>query len=91
MDIVLDVAFVIAVVAFIKEQFGVTGKTVLLWAFLVCVVIGVAPLIASAFPIAAPYISVVLKIVVLFLAAAGSWDGARQLTVKQVRKVSTPP
>jgi hypothetical protein len=33
MDIVLDVAFIVAVVAFLKEQFGLNGPTVLGVAF----------------------------------------------------------
>jgi len=74
MDIALDVAFVLAVTAFVKEQAGLKGRAVLIVVFLIALVFGVAPLIAQLFPAAAPFIGVFLKVVVLFLGAAGSYD-----------------
>lgn len=85
MDIVLDVAFVVAIVAFLKEQFGLTGKIVLLYAFLVALFFGFAPLIAELIPVAAPFIVVIVKVAVLFLGAAGSWDAVKQLTAKKAK------
>lgn len=83
MEIVLDVAFVVAVVAFIKTQFEVTGKAVLFWAFVVCLVIGFAPLVAGLIPAISPFLEVLIKVVVLFLSAAGSWDAVRGIQKKQ--------
>jgi hypothetical protein len=83
MDIVLNVAFVVAVVAFLKQQFGITGKVVLIWAFLICLLFGIAPLIMQAFPIVAPWVQVIFTTFTLFLAAAGSWDAVRSITRKQ--------
>ena len=85
MDLVLDVALIIAIVAFFKEQLGVQGKIVLLYVFLVALAVGFAPLLIASFPVAGPYIEVVLKVVGLMLAAAGSWDAARQLTAKKAK------
>lgn len=74
MDIIIDVAFVVAITAFLKEQFGLKGYVVLLVAFFIALAFGVAPLIAGMFPEAGPYIKVFMDTVVLFLAAAGSYD-----------------
>lgn len=81
MDI-LDVAFVIAVTAFLKEQLGLSGKGALLGAFLISLAVGFAPLLALAFPLASPYIEAVVKVVTLFLGAAGTWDVARSFFPK---------
>lgn len=83
MNIVLDVAFVIAVTAFIKTQFGIAGKAVLFWAFVICVTIGFAPLIGNLLPAISPFLEVVLKVIVLFLSAAGSWDAVRGIQQKR--------
>lgn len=83
MEIVLDIAFVVAIVAFLKEQLGVSGKIVLLYAFLVALFFGFAPLIAGLAPPIAPFLDVIVKVAVLFLGAAGSWDAVKQLTAKK--------
>lgn len=85
MNIVLDVAFVIALVAFVKTQMGLTGRAVLFVAFLICVIFGIAPLIAALIPVAAPFIDVILKICVLFFGAAGSWDAAVAFKLKKTK------
>lgn len=83
MDIVLDVAFVIAVTAFIKTQFEITGKAVLFWAFVISLIFGFAPLIGNLLPAISPFLTVVLKTIVLFLSAAGSWDAVRGIQQKR--------
>lgn len=79
MEAVLDVAFVIAVTAFFREQFGLKGKAVIGVAFLVTLIIGYVPLISELFPNVAPWLRVLVGTFSLFLAAAGSWDAARGL------------
>lgn len=83
MDQALDVAFVIAIVAFLKVQFGLTGRAVLIAAFVIAFIFGVAPLIAAMFPTAAPFIKVLLDIFVLFVGAAGSVDFIHSITRKR--------
>ena len=84
MDIsILDVAFIVAVTAFFKEQFGIADKHALAAAFLVSLVVGLAPQFALAFPVAEPWIAAVLNVVKLFLGAAGSYDLAIGLLRKR--------
>jgi hypothetical protein len=71
---ILTVAFVIAVVAFFKKQLNLSGWKVLLAAFVVCLVIGLVPVIIVTFPLSAPWVTAVVGIVVLFLTATGSVD-----------------
>lgn len=85
MNIVLDVAFIVACVAFFKEQLDVKGKIVLLYVFLVALAVAFAPLLVASFPVAGPYIEAVLKVVGLMLAAAGSWDALRQLAARKAK------
>ena len=77
MDFVLDAAFIIAVTAFFKEQFGLDGKFALLAALLVALVVGLAPLVGATLPALAPWIEGVIKVLVLFLSAAGGYDAIR--------------
>jgi len=79
---VLTVAFIIAVVAFFKEQFGLSGKAALLAAFVVALVVGLAPLIGVTIPALAPWIEGIVKIIVLFLSATGGVDAITQLGAK---------
>lgn len=73
---VLDVAFVVAVTAFFKTQFGWEHKAALAAAFGVSLLVGVAPQVSAALPAVAPWIDSVLRVVVIFLSAAGSYDFA---------------
>jgi len=82
MNIVLDVAFVIAVTAFLKQQFGLQGATVLIVAFLISLGFGFAPLISGMFPAIAPFVQVLLNTCMLFLAAAGSYDAVQSFRGK---------
>jgi cell division protein FtsW (lipid II flippase) len=83
MDIVLDVAFVLAVVAFLKKQFILDGNVVLVVAFLIALAVAAAPLIGGLVPAAAPWIKILLDTFVLFLGAAGSFDAVKSFTAKK--------
>lgn len=71
---VIDVALIITIVAFFKKQLGLTGWKVLLAAFLVALFIGLAPVVAAAFPVIAPWLTTTVNVVGLFLVASGSVD-----------------
>jgi len=85
MDYVLDIAFVMAVTAFLKEQFGLTGRSVLIAAFVIALGFGFAPLIAEMFPAAAPFIQVITSTLILFFGAAGSYDAIVGFTRKKTK------
>jgi hypothetical protein len=77
MEIVLDIAFVVAVTAFLKEQFSVTGRAVLIIAFIIALLFAFLPLIAGLFPPVAPWLEAFAETFFLFLAAAGTYDALR--------------
>jgi len=74
MDVVIDVAFVIAVTAFFKERLQLQGWRVLLAAFVVTLLFNIAPLVAQSFPNFSPWLDAVLRTIWLFIVAAGSVD-----------------
>jgi len=74
MEPILTVAFIVAVTAFFKQQFGLVDKAALALAFVVSIVVGLAPQLVDALPALGPWIDAVIKVVVLFLSAAGSYD-----------------
>lgn len=74
MDIVIDVAFVIAVTAFFQERFSLKGWLVLIAAFVVTLLFNIAPLVAQALPAFSPWLDAVLRTIWLFVVAAGSVD-----------------
>ena len=78
----LTAAFVIAATQFFKTQFGLVGKYALLCAFVVALIVGLAPVAAASFPTAEPWITTVVGIVALFIGAAGTYDFAKSLTAK---------
>jgi hypothetical protein len=88
-NIVLDVAFVIASVAFFKKQFNVKDGIALLLAFATALIIGLAPIIAGMLPITGPFIEVVIKVIVLFLTAAGSVDFTTEM-IKRANQARAP-
>jgi len=71
---VLDVALMVAITAFIKTQFDITGKPVMAIAFGVGVVLWGAPLISAAFPAVGVYINSFLAFLGVWLGAMGSVD-----------------
>lgn len=80
MNIVLDVAFIVAAVSFFKQQFDLKGPKALGAAFGVALLVGLAPVVSASFPVAQPYIDTVVRVVGLFIAAAGSFDFAKEIS-----------
>jgi hypothetical protein len=78
MEYVLDAAFIIATVAFFKTQFGFSGKVTLLAAFVVALIVGLAPTITAQFPNVAPWITQIAGVIVLFISSAGTVDALGQ-------------
>jgi len=70
----IDIAFVIAVVAFFRERMTLSGVKVLIAAFVVTLLFNIAPLVAENFPVISPWLNAILNSVILFIAAAGSVD-----------------
>jgi hypothetical protein len=71
---VLSVALVVAATSFFKSQFGLAGRAALACAFGVALLVGLAPVIATAVPAASPWITQVVSVVVLFITASGGYD-----------------
>jgi hypothetical protein len=82
---VLDVALILTITAFFKKQLGLSGWKVLVAGFVVALIIGLAPVFIATFPAAAPWLATVVNVIILFLAAAGSFDLAVDV------KTATPP
>lgn len=82
MDFVIDTAFVIAVVAFLKERLGLTGNTVLVAAFVVVVGAEYLPDVIAMFPEAQEPAIRIVNIIKLFLAAPGTVDLVKNLIAK---------
>lgn len=79
MDFVIDVAFVIAAVAFFKAQFGLKGWGAIGVAFLLSLGLSFLPELYSAFPQFQPYLEKVVGLVQLFLTAPGLFDLTKEL------------
>jgi len=82
MEIVLDVAFVVAAAAFFKQQFGLTKWGVIGAVFAVSLGVAFLPDLLAAFPLAAPYVKKVILVVQLLLAAPGVFDLTVNLQAK---------
>lgn len=76
---VLDAAFIIAAVAFFKTQMALTGRWVLLAAFIVVLFVAIEPPVVALFPAGAAIITAVVDAVKLFIVAAGSVDFVKGL------------
>jgi len=85
-SVVLTVALIIAIVSFFKKNLGLTGWRVILAAFIVALFLTYIPVLATAFPLAAPWLTPLVNLIVLFLGAAGSVD-----FVTEIRKPVIPP
>lgn len=85
--ILLDMALMATITAFIKQNFGVTGKPVIAVAFGVGVILWGAPLISAAYPAIGVYLDSFLAFIKVWLGAMGSVDlvqtiGANMAKVK---------
>jgi hypothetical protein len=79
---ILDVAFVIAVTAFFKKQFGWENKSALIGSLVAAMTVALAGQLSITYPVVAPWINVVVGTFTLWLAAAGTYD----LTVGLMQK-----
>lgn len=86
----LTAAFVIAATQFFKTQFGIAGKWALLCAFVVCLLIGVAPTVAALIPAAGQLITTFVQILVLFIGATGSYDFIMAVKARP-QEITVPP
>lgn len=77
MNMLVDVAFVVAVTAFIRTQFNLDSWKVLAVAFVVACLFSVSPLIGGVMPAFSPWLEAVLQTFWLFVVAAGSVDTVR--------------
>jgi len=82
MEFVIDVAFVLAAVAFVKAQFGLKGWGAVGLAFVLSLGLAFVPELLAAFPLAAPNIEKVILIIQLFLTAPGLFDLAKEFNSK---------
>ena len=74
MQIVLNVAFVIAAVAFFKQQLELKGYWPIVCAFLISLVVAFEPDLVALFPAVQPYVEKFVTVVALFLSAPGVFD-----------------
>jgi hypothetical protein len=89
-EIVVDMALMVAITAFLKSLLNVTGKPVMAIAFGVGVVLWGAPLVSAAFPAVGVYLDSFLGFVKVWLGAMGSVDlvtsvGAKIATAKMTQ------
>lgn len=83
MNYVIDVTFIIAVVAFIRARAPkLQGDAVLFVALLVTLAAAFIPDVAALFPQYQEYIERAINIIKLFLSAPGLWDAAAALGSK---------
>ena len=82
MNFVLDIAFVLAAVAFFKERLNLKGWGAIGAALVATLVVAFIPELLAAFPLAAPYLEKVIRIVELFLMAPGIFDLAVDVGTK---------
>ena len=82
MDFVIDVAFVIATVAFFKQQAGLKGWANLGVAFVTVVFLAFLPDLVALIPGSAYVVEKIVTIVKLFFAAPGLFDAAVDIGAK---------
>lgn len=78
----IDIAFVLATVAFFKANLNLKGGTILFSAFLAVLFVAFIPDLVALYPAAAPYVEKIIFIVKLFLTAPGVWDLGTQIGSK---------
>lgn len=82
MDFVIDVAFVVATVAFFKQQFGLRGLANLGTAFVAVAFVAFLPDIVALMPGSEYYVAKIVTIIKLFFAAPGLFDAAVDVGAK---------
>jgi hypothetical protein len=76
---ILTVAFVIAITAFFKDKMGLKGWWVLLAAFLVLLFLTYIPVVIALYPPAAPWLTPLVRLITVVLAAVGSVDFVKMI------------
>jgi hypothetical protein len=74
MEIVLNVAFVVAAVAFFKERLHLIGWQPIAAAAVVTVLVAFLPELTAMFPAVKPILDKVIFLIGLFIAAPGTFD-----------------
>lgn len=87
---VLDVAFVVAATAFFKAQLGLEGRLALLCAFVLSLIVALAPVASAAFPTISPWVNAVIGVVALFVGSAGSYNAIKAF-IEISQGVKNPP
>lgn len=82
LSFVIDVAFVIAAVAFFKQQFSLKGWYAILSAFVATLFVAFLPDLVTLFPQSAFAVDKIVIIVKLFLSAPGLFDAAVDIGTK---------
>lgn len=77
MDFVIDSAFVLAATQLFKNLLGVDGKIAFGLAFVVALAVGFLPLVVASFPAAQAYVTQLLYVVKIFIAATGTYQFVR--------------
>lgn len=86
LDTIINVAFIIVIVAFFKQQIGLTGWKVILAAFLVALVLVILTTISTQFPVVSPWLDPIVLLIKVFLGATGTVD-----FINELRKPKIPP
>jgi len=87
MEIALSIAFVVAAVAFFKEQLKFSGYWSLLAAFIVVLIVAWLPELVVLFPVSGPFIDKFVLVVQLFIGAVGGRDAVVAASVSAQTKV----
>jgi hypothetical protein len=87
-EVALDMALMVAITAFLKNTFQITGNPVIAIAFVVGVVLWGEPLLAAAFPAVGVYLDSFLTFIKVWLGAMGSVDFVTGTATKIGIKIS---
>lgn len=85
-ETIINAAFIIAIVAFFKQQLGLHGWKVILAAFLTAFVLVMLTTVSTQFPVVAPWLDPIVWLIKVFLGAAGTVD-----FITEMRKPVIPP
>lgn len=82
METVLSVALIVAITSFFKTQFELSGKSALLVAGAVSLVIAFIPQLTVLFPAMSPWFDALFGWLAMFLGAAGAYDTVIEVSRK---------
>lgn len=87
MEIALSIAFVIAAVAFFKEQLKFGGYWSLLAAFVIVLIVAWLPELVAFFPASGPFVDKFVLVVQLFIGAVGGREAVVAASVSAQTKL----